>query len=326
MGQNMGSEERSKAVFYIIVIVFSLTLLGMIQEFTQIQPGKALGPSESAAAEAEENIAETEPLLLTAGERDGSVAASADGEISDLLVPEEDVADKIKIETEKIKEENADTIQMKGGDGPNVLIYHTHTTEAYRMTEEDQYKETTEWRTNDQSKSVVVLGDILAEELEKYGFNVIHDKTDHEPPKLATSYSRSLETMQKYLEQYDTLEVMIDLHRDASNVETAQDDVVTIDGQRCARVMFVVGTGEKYDEKPDWKSNYALANAVTNKLNAVTEDFARPIRVKTGRYNQHLTNKSMLIEVGHNANTLQEAKNSIPYVAKALSEVLSKEE
>ena len=235
-----------------------------------------------------------------------------------------EVSREIQIEIEKLKEEQSDTpFTITGGGEPNVLIYHTHTTEAFRQEEGKEYKENGEYRTKEEDKNIVGVGNLLAEELSKYGFNVIHDKTDHEPPKLSTAYNRSLETMLKYQKEYPSIQLFIDLHRDAANVETAQDDVVEIDGKRCARVMCVVGTGDKYNDKPNWKSNYQLATLVTDELNSMCENFARPIRVKTGRYNQHMSDTSLLIEVGHNANTLQEAKNSIPYIAKAINAAVS---
>ena len=124
--------------------------------------------------------------------------------------------------------------------------------------------------------------------------------------------------MQAYREKYPDMDLYIDVHRDAANVEENQDDVVVIDGKRCARLMFVVGKGEKYDEKTDFESNYALASAISEKLEAIQSGFTRDIRVKTGRYNQHISDMCLLVEVGHNANTLEEAENSMPYLAQAI--------
>ena len=83
-------------------------------------------------------------------------------------------------------------------------------------------------------------------------------------------------------------------------------------------MMFVVGQGQKYDIKPDFESNYALAEAITTRLAAVNAKLVRPIRVKPGRYNQHIGNHCLLIEVGHNANTLEQALAAMPLFAEAL--------
>lgn len=88
-------------------------------------------------------------------------------------------------------------------------------------------------------------------------------------------------------------------------------------------MMFVVGTGEKYDVKPNYESNYKLALAVTNELENICKGITRPIRVKTGRYNQQVSDMCLLIEVGHNANSLEQAKNAAKYAALALSRVIA---
>ena len=208
---------------------------------------------------------------------------------------------------------------------PVVLIYHTHAEEAYRQTRGYAYEETGEgtYKTLDKTKSVAALGELLKGELEKRGFTVIHDDTDVEPPEIKSAYSRSLEVMERYPEAV----VYIDLHRNTANVKAKKDDVVTVDGQRCARMFFVVGTGigtyeGEYDTRHDWQRNYALAKAVTERLRAVDPKFALDIRLKVGRYNQHVSPYCLLVEVGHNANTFDDAKNSIPYLADALAATL----
>ena len=208
---------------------------------------------------------------------------------------------------------------------PVVLIYHTHAEEAYRQTRGYAYEETGEgtYKTLDKTKSVAALGELLKGELEKRGFTVIHDDTDVEPPEIKSAYSRSLEVMERYPEAV----VYIDLHRNTANVKAKKDDVVTVDGQRCARMFFVVGTGigtyeGEYDTRHDWQRNYALAKAVTERLRAVDPKFALDIRLKVGRYNQHVSPYCLLVEVGHNANTFDDAKNSIPYLADAIASTL----
>ncbi|MBP3941205.1 MAG: stage II sporulation protein P [Christensenellaceae bacterium] len=259
------------------------------------------------AMENEEETANISAFLIPEDEKE---ITQDQVSLSGLLIPDE------KIISETITEEKL---------LPQVLIYHTHTTEAFRMTAESEYKETSEWRTNDENFSVVALGKLLTEEMEKHGFAVTHDRTDHEPPKLSSSYERSLLTMEKRSEENPELSLFIDLHRDAANIETAQDDFVMIDGKECARIMFVVGKGEKYEDKPDFAKNYALAQAICEELEKICPGFTRPIREKTGRYNQHAGELCLLVEVGHNANTLQQAKNTIPYLAEAIKKVFDGE-
>lgn len=217
-----------------------------------------------------------------------------------------------------------ETVRVQG-QGPQVMIYHTHSHEAYEKGSQ-KYKEVSRWRTADQKYNVVRVGDVLAECLEDSGIEVLHDTTDHEPPKLGTAYYRSLETLEKASKEYDSLKVMIDLHRDAYSQGLKKS--VEIDGKNVAQLMIVIGTGEGssgngFSQKPDWKKNYQLAEKITQGLQKIHPDLARPIRVKTGRYNQHISTGCILVEAGHNANTLEEALNAMPYLAQVLAEVMT---
>ena len=205
-------------------------------------------------------------------------------------------------------------------DKPTILIYHTHTDEAYTQTETERYRDLGQWRTNDNSRNMVAVGETLKEILERdYGFTVIHDTTDHEPPKLATAYERSLITMERYHEAYPSIVLFIDLHRDAYSTDHAPCDYITVSGKETARLMLVVGKGEKYDDKPYYASNMALAERITEHLKSIDDKLSRPIREKTGRYNQHVAPNCILVEVGHNANTLAQAKAAMPYLAESIA-------
>ncbi|MEG1548190.1 MAG: stage II sporulation protein P [Clostridia bacterium] len=233
------------------------------------------------------------------------------------------VSDSFRVELLNVSDQ--DDIDL-AGDEPRILIYHTHTTEAYRQVGGEKYAESGRWRTHDPEHSIVAVGELLAKTLrEKYGFNVIHDTTDHEPPKLATSYSRSIKTMEEYKKKYPSITMFIDMHRDAYGTsDSGKEDFVTIGGKQVARLMFVVGTGEGatgtgFGKMPDFQSNYALAKRITEYLAGIDPGLVRKIRVKTGRYNQHISNQCLLVEVGHNANTLSQAKNAMPYLADAIA-------
>ena len=201
---------------------------------------------------------------------------------------------------------------------PRVLIYHTHTHEAYQMTDQEAYTPLENWRTDDSGHNIVRVGDELTAELEKRGFEVVHDDTDFEQDDLSTSYSRSLEALlQRGDEDYD---LIIDLHRDAY-VEGAQL-TCSYAGRKSANLMVLIGKGDSFQEKPHFQENYALACALTEKINGLCPGLGREVMVKTGRYNQHFSDHSLLIEVGSNGNTLEEALSSMPILADAIEEVL----
>ncbi|MDO4571966.1 MAG: stage II sporulation protein P [Clostridia bacterium] len=230
---------------------------------------------------------------------------------------------------------SVETLSAAETEAPQILIYHTHATEAYLQTAEAPYAESGKWRTKDAGHSVIAVGALLADTLSgEYGRSVLHDTTNHEPPKLSTAYSRSLETMLLYRSRYPSLKVYIDVHRDAYNSSdvdnTVPRDFVTIGGEEVARLMFVVGTGKGatgsgFDEMPDFDSNYAFAESVAAALRENDGFLVRDTRVKTGRYNQHVSDRCLLVEVGHNANTLEQALAAVPYLAAAIDRVLSEE-
>ncbi len=227
------------------------------------------------------------------------------------LLPED-----IKLEIIRISGEPMDF--HVGADGPQILIYHTHTEEAYRQVPGAEYADTGNCHTKDQSQSIVMVGEELKDALTDYGFNVIHDTTDHQS---SNSYSKSLKTLDEYKQKYPTLKIYIDIHRDSSS---DQSDYVTIKGKECARAMFVVGTSDKPGEKEKFESNYKLALAVTNELENIRRGSTRPIRIQNSskHYNQLISDMCLLIEVGHNANSLEQAENAARYIALALSRVV----
>lgn len=203
-----------------------------------------------------------------------------------------------------------------------VLIYHTHTYEAYTATEQYPYTYGEKWRTSDPERNVVAVGAYLAQLLENAGVYVQHDVTAFEPPKLSTAYERSLDMLTARAGQGETYDLYIDLHRDAYS-ENNGPNTVEADGQHVARLMLLIGkgtgqAGAGYDIKPDWESNRRIAQALTNRLNLQCNSLCRAVSVKSGRYNQHIAPRCVLIEVGNNQNTLEEALAAMPYLCNAI--------
>jgi len=204
---------------------------------------------------------------------------------------------------------------------PTVLIYHTHATESYLKTAADTYTESETGRTLDERYSVIAVGEALADALEERGFTVIHDKTNVEGDDITSAYSRSLAIMQ----QYDNIDLYIDLHRNSSNQRGRSDNTIQIDGKPYAKLFFVVGTGigtyeGEYDVAPDWKNNYTFAFSLTQAISAQQANLIKPIRLKVGRFNQHM-GLCLLAEIGTNADTLTAALNTVPYLADAIVNV-----
>ena len=215
--------------------------------------------------------------------------------------------------------------EIKSGDQPQVLIMHTHTTESYMMNDSDVYTEDYTSRSTDDSKNMVKIGGIIAQKLNAAGVKTVHAKKHHDYPRYNGSYGRSANTITEYLKKYPSIKVVLDIHRDAlSKNESDKVKLVTeIDGKKAAQVMLVMGseTGSVKNH-PKWKENLKLAVKLQNLLAKDYPTLARPIRLVSSKYNQNLTTGSLLIEVGTDANTLEEACYSAELLGNTISKLL----
>ena len=209
-------------------------------------------------------------------------------------------------------------------DGPQVLIVHTHGSEAYTMPAGQEYVPSGECRTTDCALNVVRVGDEIAKTLEEAGLKVVHDTTLHDYPEYSGAYGRSLETVEKYMEQYPTISLVLDVHRDAiSDGNGGMYKVVSgVAGVNAAQMSFVIGTDGGGLEHPHWQENLKLAAAIQQNLADSYPTLMRPITVRNSRYNQHTTPGSLLVEMGAAGNSLDEALLSARLLGKAIAEVM----
>lgn len=212
-------------------------------------------------------------------------------------------------------------------EGPQVLIMHTHGSEAYTPDGEDVYTPSGECRTTDKTHSVVRVGEEIAQVLTEMGLSVIHDTELYDYPEYNGSYDRSLAAVETYLERYPTIKVVMDVHRDALIGEdgTIYKPITTINSEKCAQVMLVMGSDAKYTH-PNWRQNLSLAVKIQKEMNTLWPTLARPIGLRENRYNQQLTTGSLLVEVGSHGNTLQEALAAARMFARAAGAVLLEQE
>ena len=205
-------------------------------------------------------------------------------------------------------------------DGPKVLIVHTHTSEAYTPEPGWEYESSDPLRTGDAEHSVVRLGTRVAELLNAHGIETLHDTALNDYPSYNGAYERMRQTIEGYLAQYPSIEMVLDLHRDAANDPAGMPVAFTaeVDGARCAQLMLVVGSDEGGLTHPDWKENLANALKLQALLNRIAPGLCRDIDLRTERFNQHETPGSLLVEFGCTGNTLAEALRSADYLAQAL--------
>lgn len=216
-------------------------------------------------------------------------------------------------------------VHIKGDGSAEVLIYHTHTSEAYSKDAPGFYYTDMETRTQNQDMSVVAAGEEMARALEARGIGVVHDKTVNDLAYNG-SYSRSWEVIQKNLEEYPDIQVTIDLHRDSMTTEAGvkYKPTAQIGGRNAAQAMLLAGcdaSGE-WGDFPDWEWNLRLILRVQQKAQELYPGLMRPLNFSDSKYNMNATRGSMLIEVGTEVNTVAEAKYTGQLLGEALAETL----
>ncbi len=226
------------------------------------------------------------------------------------------IADKLKEELVIPKTEN----------GPTVLLYHTHTTETYLLLDRDFYAQGFLSRSNDENRNMVRVGKAVKQELEKMGFNVIHDTAVYDNPYTG-AYYRSMDAAEAYLEKYPSIKITIDLHRDAiqndSGVKTKPTAV--INGKKAAQIMIIAGCQEEGNgitDLPEWEQNLTFALKLQQSMETLYPGLTRPVFFCARSYNMGLTPYSLLVEMGTDANTLDEAVYSGKMLGRALGKVI----
>lgn len=208
--------------------------------------------------------------------------------------------------------------------GPQILIIHTHTTEAFAQDPEHPYAETGTARTTDNAYNITRVGDEIERIFTEMGLNVLHDYTQYDYPSYNGAYDRSRQGAEALLAQYPSIKMVLDVHRDAIVGEDGSvfKPVIQVDGVKTAQVMLVVGTDDAGASFPDWTEHLALAARIEQRMNSLWPGLARPITLRTARFNQQLTKGSLLVEVGSHGNTLEEAMAGARLFARSAGQVL----
>lgn len=223
---------------------------------------------------------------------------------------------------EAILETGWDT-RLEEIDEPQVLIVHTHATEAFEKYDSATYDIRNTWRSTDNHSNMVAVGDAMTQVLEERGIGVLHDTTQHDYPSYNGSYERSAETINRYLEEYPTIQIVLDLHRDAMQRDDAiVKPVAVIDGKKAAQIMIIAACDDDGADVPDWEENFRFAAQLQNHMERAAPGLTRPIYLCYRKYNMDLTTGSLLLEFGSNANTLEEAVYSAQLAGQALADLI----
>ena len=208
--------------------------------------------------------------------------------------------------------------------GPLVLIVHTHTTESFTPEPGQAYSELTHARTLNEDYNMIRVGRQVAAVLEAHGIGVIHETRINDHPNYNGSYDRMKTIIEENLARYPTIQMVLDLHRDAAADENGNPLPLTAafsDGEY-AQLMLVVGTDGGGLSHPDWQQNLSTGLKLQALLERSYPGLCRDLNLRRERFNQNQTPCSLLIEFGTDGNTLSQALRSADALGAALSQLI----
>lgn len=207
-----------------------------------------------------------------------------------------------------------DSISSIPKDKPLVGIYHTHTAESFIPSSGVAHK------PGGQVGEIVDVGAALVKRLEKLGVPAIQSKNIHDYPSFMKAYGASEITAQKMVTENPSLQMIFDIHRDADKRENS---TAIVNGVQVAKITIVVATGQTDLPQPHWQQNHAFAKLLEAKLNQYYPGLSKGILLVEWRYNQHLHPRALLIEVGGQENSREEAERSIEFLGDVIAQVIA---
>ncbi len=227
------------------------------------------------------------------------------------------------LDIEALLGQDAD-LSVSDASKPTVLVYHSHTTESYTLLDVGYYTDSTDLRSEDNSRNVVRVGDEICKYLELQGIGVVHDTEIHDT-NYSAAYDNSRQTVEEYLEEYPTIEITIDLHRDdiTYDDDTKVKPTAVINGKKAARMMLIAGCQYgRVENFPDWEDNLRFDLATQKAVCDMYDGLMRPILFSERKYNMFETHNSFLLEIGTDGNTLDEACYSARLFASAFGKMI----
>ncbi|MDU2066589.1 MAG: stage II sporulation protein P [Sporomusaceae bacterium] len=203
---------------------------------------------------------------------------------------------------------------LSGKEGkPLVGIYHTHTSESFIPSSGSSHS------AGGQKGDIVQVGAALSKRLENRGVGVVQSSAVHDYPSFMKAYNLSEITLQRMLNDHPSLQMVFDIHRDAQKRENV---TTTIQGVPTARILIIVAVGRPDLVQPHWQQNHAFAKQIEAKLNKEYPGLCRGIKLEDWRYNQHLHPRALLLEVGSEESSLEEASRSMEILGDVLADLI----
>lgn len=280
-------------------------------------PGPTATPLSSAVPELpnSESAGRIRSVTLKQGSGDGYVQLAAGSIKNSTEHPDADL--RAAVTTQSLPF----AIEKNSGE-PQILIMHTHATESYQTWPDPVFDENYTARSKNTALNMVAVGAEMARVLNEAGVNTLQDTTLHDYPSYTGSYGRSNATVRRYLEEYPSIKIVLDVHRDA--IERDGDriaPVAQVGEEQVAQVMLICGC-DNGGNLPDYPQNLRFAAVWEAAMEGAYPGLTRPVLFDYRYYNQDLTTGSLLIEVGGHGNTLEEALAAGRLAAKGLAAAL----
>ncbi|MBQ3021708.1 MAG: stage II sporulation protein P [Clostridia bacterium] len=206
----------------------------------------------------------------------------------------------------------------------SVLIVHTHTTESYTSSPKFSYIPSDTDRTTDKNFNMVRVGEEIKNVLESNGIKVYHDTSINDYPSYSGSYNKSAKAIEKNIKKDPSVKIVLDVHRDAIEGKNGEKikHLTKIDGSDAAKIMLVVGSNQSGLTHDNWEENMRFAVQLQKHTMSLYPDLCRPINFRSQRFNQQLAPGGIIVEVGTNGNTLDEAILGARCFAVSLSDFI----
>ncbi len=211
---------------------------------------------------------------------------------------------------------------------PTVLIYHTHTSETYELLDRGFYTNERSSHSNNSAENIIRVGEEICNVLEENGYKTIHDKTIYDE-QYSGAYDRSRENISKILKENPSIQIVLDVHRDAiyQKNTTKIKPFTEINGRKAAQIMLITGCEDgNVTNFPNWEKNLTFALNFQNQLVTDNQNLMRPLMLCSRKYNMDLMPCALQVEFGTDANTLAEAVYSAQLFGESLSQLLKEYE
>lgn len=197
---------------------------------------------------------------------------------------------------------------------PVVGIYFTHTAESFIPNSGVTH------RPGGQRGEIVEVGDALAKRLDERGYKAVVSKNIHDYPSFMKAYGPSEITAKEMLAENPSMQMIFDIHRDADKRENS---IATVAGVTVARMSIVVAKGQPDLVQPHWQQNHAFAKLIDAKMNQYFPGVSKGIQLVDWRFNQHLHPRALLLEVGCQENSKEEAMRTVELLGDILAEIMA---